>query len=146
MRLYTFSLFICFLACLSCSSPTTAGKEDYDCKHCGMPSQDYPQWQARVQFDTRKQWFCSPRCMFATYHQTKKKPQNIEVKDYYSLKFVKAEDAFFVIGSKILGPMGHDLVPFQDKKAAQDFSKEHAGKQIRAFPEVTNKIIQQLQQ
>ena len=76
MRLYTFSLFICFLACLSCSSPTTAGKEDYDCKHCGMPSQDYPQWQTRVQFDTRKQWFCSPRCMFATYHQTKKKPQN----------------------------------------------------------------------
>ncbi len=52
------------------------------------------------------------------------------VTDFTSRKMVEVQDARFVIGSRVKGPMGYDLIPFIDKKAADSFASEYGGKRI----------------
>lgn len=146
MRYLIFFMFVLIGACQSNSSQKgQASHQNYDCKHCGMPSQDYPQWHAKIELSDKMLWFCSPRCMFSRYHQLKAgEARHIWVKDYYNLKFIDASKATFVIGSKTLGPMGADLVPFADEKSAKAFSQEHEGKQIVPFSKVTTNFVKKI--
>ncbi len=140
-----FVLTVLILAC----QPTTKDKdkENYDCQHCGMPSQSYPLWHAKIILASQNNtyWFCSPRCMFSRYHKHMKptEAKEIWVKDYYTQKFISAKTAFFVVNSQILGPMGADLVPFSEQKDAQAFVQEHQGKAIFSFQDVTYKVVEQ---
>lgn len=129
----------------ACNSPAQkAEKQDYDCKNCGMPSQDYPQWNAKIELAHQTYWFCSPKCMFSRYHKLQAgEVKNIWVKNYYTTKFMDAKKSFFVIGSKILGPMGHDLVPFSDALSAESFTKEHQGRETLPFEKVTGKVLKE---
>ncbi len=137
MKYFLFSVLCALVACNLPTKPNTA-KQDYDCKHCGMPSQDHPQWQAKIELEKETFWFCSPRCMFSRYHELQAgQARRLWVKDYYTLKFIDAKKAYFVQDSKILGPMGADFVPFGQESAAQDFLKEHTGKKILPFQEIT---------
>lgn len=43
----------------------------------------------------------------------------------------------FVIGSNVMGPMGDELIPFKDENSANEFSKDHFGKKIVKFNEIT---------
>ena len=70
--------------------------------------------------------------------------KNIFVKDYYSLNSLSARDAFYVIGSDIYGPMGHELIPFETREAAESFRKDHHGKEILTFDEITPELIESL--
>jgi nitrous oxide reductase accessory protein NosL len=119
-----------------------------DCGNCGMPSKDYPKWNVKLlqtkETKRQEQFFCSPRCMFTQVIATNPKLQNTDsilVVDYYEQKMIDAQKAFFVIGSDVIAPMGHDFVPFSDEKAASDFLTEHKGKKIVKFNEVTNNVI-----
>ena len=67
--------------------------------------------------------------------------KDILVKDYYSLELLSAKKAFFVVGSDIYGPMGHELIPFSSKDAAENFMKDHHGKEILIFDRITPEII-----
>jgi copper chaperone NosL len=58
------------------------------------------------------------------------------VTDYYNLQLIDAKAAFYVIGSDVLGPMGHELVPLATRADAEDFMKEHKGRRILGFAEV----------
>ena len=69
---------------------------------------------------------------------------NIYVKDYYSLKWFSAKDAFYIIGSDVYGPMGHELIPFESKGAAESFLKDHHGKEIITFGDITPELIDSL--
>lgn len=147
MGKFTYSLLFVLYAFLASCQPAAQSKqkEDYDCKNCGMPSLEFPQWHAKIALKDKNYWFCSPRCMFARYYQMKAgEAQKIWVKDYYTQKFIDAKQAYFVIGSKTLGPMGPDLVPLQDNKSAQDFSQEHKGKNILHFTAITNQVVQDI--
>ena len=122
-------------------------KVNYDCRHCGMPSQDFPKWKAKAVAETEEVWYCSPRCMFINTLNKEKAPKGIkliEVISYYDTKPIDAKKAMYVTESDVLGPMGHDLVPLKDEAAAKDFKNEHKGKAILPFDKVTMKIIQQL--
>lgn len=122
-------------------------KVNYDCRHCGMPSQDFPKWKAKVVAETGEVWYCSPRCMFINTLNKEKAPkgiQSIKVISYYETKAIDAKKAMYVTESDVLGPMGHDLVPLKDAAAAKDFKNEHKGKAILPFDKVTMKIIQEL--
>ena len=126
---------------------TTSTKENFDCRHCGMPSQEYPKWKAKVVTKTGNIWYCSPRCMFISTLDKEKGPKDIksiEVISYYDTKPIDAKTAMYVIGSDVLGPMGHDLVPLKDKAAAKDFKNDHKGEAIVAFGDVNMKMIQAL--
>lgn len=131
----------------SSESKKAGNKVNYDCRHCGMPSQDFPKWKAKVVADAGEVWYCSPRCMFINTLNEAKAPkgiQAIQVISYYDTQAIDAKTAFYVTESDVLGPMGHDLVPLKDKKAAEDFKAEHQGKNIFAFAEVDMKTIKAL--
>ena len=57
---------------------------------------------------------------------------------------MEAQSALYVIGSDVLGPMGHELLPFKDKEAAQEFLEDHKGKALIRFQEVTPALIESL--
>jgi hypothetical protein len=59
--------------------------------------------------------------------------QNAAVFDYLSDERIKAEDAFFAAGTDVQTPLGHGVVAFKEKAAAEKFAAEHKGKVVRWF-------------
>ena len=135
------------------SEPTDAVPENARCTVCGMFVAKYPNWLARVHYDTPDKtlffdgvkdmmvFYFSPEKYGSTSRETIKE---MYVRDYYTLKWLRAEEAYFVAGSNVYGPMGHELVPFQSKEAAEAFSKDHHGQKILAFHEITPALIESL--
>ena len=68
----------------------------------------------------------------------------IAVTDFYNLGKVDARQAHFVIGSDVLGPMGHEFVPLATKTDADDFLKDHKGKRALTFDQVTTQLVDQV--
>ena len=68
----------------------------------------------------------------------------ILVTDYYSQKVIDAKEAFFVIGSDLLGPMGNELIPFAQESDAKTFSNDHNGKKIVKFDKIVEKEVLKL--
>ena len=66
---------------------------------------------------------------------------SVSVQDYYSMTFVDARQAYYVIWSDLYGPMGHEPIPFEKEADAKEFLKEHKGKKILRFKDITQKII-----
>lgn len=59
--------------------------------------------------------------------------QNAAVFDYASGERIKAEDAFFATGTDVQTPLGHGVVAFKEKAAAEQFVAEHKGKVLKWF-------------
>jgi nitrous oxide reductase accessory protein NosL len=124
------------------------------CTVCGMFVAKYPNWIAQIQYadPAQTRFFDGPKDMMAFYFYPelyngaqRETITDIFVKDYYSLNWLSARDAFYVIGSDIYGPMGHELIPFGAREAAESFSKDHHGKKILTFTEITPELIESLQ-
>jgi nitrous oxide reductase accessory protein NosL len=64
----------------------------------------------------------------------------IWVTDFYNLQPVDARKALYVIGSDVLGPMGHEFVPLVSREDAGDFLKEHKGRRILGFEQVSKDL------
>jgi copper chaperone NosL len=77
-------------------------------------------------------------------HITIKGFKTIFVTDYYLLERFDARKAVYVIGSDVLGPMGHELIPLRTKEEALEFMKDHHGKKIVRFDEVTELLLEDL--
>ena len=73
-----------------------------------------------------------------------KQINQILVKDYYRLEYSDGKNAFYVIGSDVLGPMGNELIPFTEKNAAEEFLTDHKGEKIVMFDEVDMPLIMKL--
>lgn len=123
--------------------------QDAKCPVCGMYVIKYPKWVALASdnahihyFDGNKDFFkfiLNPKQFFHT-----EKLDNLFVTDYYTLEKIDAKNAFFVVGSNVLGPMGHELVSFKTKESAQNFFKEHFAKKIYTFDEINQDIVYNL--
>jgi len=70
--------------------------------------------------------------------------QAIFVREYYGLKPIRAEAAWFVVGSDTLGPMGHELVPLETEADAREFLRDHGGRRILRFAQVDGALLQGL--
>ena len=123
------------------------------CPVCGMFVAKYPDWLAQVIFkDGSHAHFDGAKDIFKylfnlkKYNPSKKAEdiQAIYVTDYYDLSPINGREAFFVIGSDIYGPMGRELIPFQKEADARGFMKDHKGKILLKFKEVTPEIIRGL--
>lgn len=124
------------------------------CPVCGMFVAKYPNWLAQIHYSDPAQtrFFDGPKDMMVFYFNPERydsPPREaikyIFVKDYYSLNWLSAREAFYVIGSDIYGPMGHELIPFGTREAAESFSKDHLGKDILTFEDITPELIESLQ-
>ncbi len=115
------------------------------CPVCGMVVSKYPAWIATVVYkdghahhfdgakDLFKYLFDVPR--YAKGHR----PQDIArigVTEYYGLSRIDARQAWYVIGSDVTGPMGHELVPLASQADAREFLRDHGGKRILRFEDV----------
>ena len=132
--------------------PVEPSRKD-KCPVCGMFVYKYPDWQAEIIFtDEFVVFFDGAKDLFKYYFDIKKyKPGKsrkdiaaIYVKEYYDMKMVDAKKAFFVTGSDVLGPMGHELIPFANEEDAKTFRNDHKGKRILRFEEITPAVIAQL--
>ena len=139
-------------AAAAAAPPAKPGPRD-TCPVCGMLVSKYPNWVAMVQWkDGNVHFFDGAKDMFKFLQDLPKyapghRPGDIEailVTDFYNLRRVDARKALFVLGSDVLGPMGHELVPQADRLDAEEFLKDHKGKRIVDFGQVTPALIRQL--
>jgi len=63
------------------------------------------------------------------------------VRTNYSKTSADALQAFYVIWSDVYGPMGHEPIPFEKEADAKKFVKDHQGKRILGFKDITAKVI-----
>jgi len=148
---YACYITVCFITVLFVTAPLRASgfikpTEKDKCPVCGMFVHKYPQWIAEIIFkDGTYVVFDGPKDMFKYYFNIKKYNTNrqkddvesIYVTDYYTTRPVNARDVYFIIGSDVLGPMGKELVPVKGEDAAETFMKDHNGKKMLRFDEVT---------
>ncbi|MBW2146603.1 MAG: nitrous oxide reductase accessory protein NosL [Deltaproteobacteria bacterium] len=130
----------------------TVTKKDR-CPVCGMFVHPYQKWITQIQFkDGSHHSFDGMKCMCrffinpGKYDSTKKK-QDIKlvlVRDFYTLKFIRHDTAFYVVGSDVFGPMGHELIPFDSKKNAGTFLADHNGLKIFRFHEINSELLDKL--
>ena len=123
------------------------------CPVCGMLVSKYPNWTARVSFrDNSAHFFDGAKDMFkylyeldkyATGHR-KEDISSLVVTEFYGLTKIDAYSAFYVIGSDVLGPMGHELIPLETRADAEEFLKDHKGRQILTFDQITADIIERV--
>ena len=151
-------LVVCFLLLMVSmargSEPLANGPSPKDkCPVCGMFVAKYPDFIATIGFqDGSRFFFDGAKDMFKYYFNIQKynpdKNQSdiddIFVTDYYSMALVDARAAFYVIGSDIYGPMGRELIPFTKEMDAEVFMKDHAGKTLLKFENVTLSIVKDL--
>jgi hypothetical protein len=113
----------------------------------------YPDWLARIDFrDGTRKWFDGAKDAFKYYltldrYSPSRKPPDIKyfiVTEYYDLLPIDSKKAYYVLGSDVYGPMGRELIPFNSKAAAEEFMRDHNGKKILRFEEVTPDIVEAL--
>lgn len=134
----------------SAVSESVAPVTDQDrCAVCGMFVGKYPAWVTQLKMsDGKVMMFDGPKDMLVYYFSPEEygggdvKVADIIVKDYYTQQWVDGREAVYVTGSDVFGPMGDELVPFSSREAAENFLKDHHGKQILTFDEVTPDLVQ----
>ncbi|SFV52878.1 Nitrous oxide reductase maturation protein, outer-membrane lipoprotein NosL [hydrothermal vent metagenome] len=128
------------------------------CPVCGMFVYKYPKWVAQIFYkdgkdehyysfdgvkDLMKFYFDPMRWgKYATFK--KENITKILVTDYYSQKVIDGTKAYFVIGSDVLGPMGNELIPFEQEADAKTFYADHNGKSIVRFDKIVEKEVLKL--
>ncbi len=126
--------------------------EQSRCPVCGMFVAKYQQWLTQVNMsDGSAETFDGVKDMMAFYFAPQQygaaagvTVDEIFVKDYYSQKWADGKKAIYVLGSDVYGPMGHELIPFDSQAGAESFLKDHHGKMIYSFSEITPDIIESL--
>jgi copper chaperone NosL len=151
---------LALLAVLLWVSPVRAGEvvtpppaPNAVCPVCGMFVAKFPEWVASVVYkDGHAHHFDGAKDMFKFLASPKQyvpahRPEDVAtvaVTDYYAVTRIDAHGAFYVIGSDVLGPMGHELVPLTTRAEAEEFLRDHQGKAILTFDQVTPALIERL--
>jgi len=134
------------------SGPITPKPTD-KCPVCGMFVTKYPDWVAQAIYrDGAYAVFDGAKDMFKylfdlrTYApgRTAADVARLYVTDYYALTPVDGKQAWYVIGSDVLGPMGREMIPLAKETEAREFMKDHKGKRLLRFGEVTAEVARGL--
>jgi copper chaperone NosL len=123
------------------------------CPVCGMFVAPYPYWIATVlwrdgpavHFDGAKDFF--KYLLDLKKYEPRRSRADIQalgVTDYYGGARIAAQGAHYVIGSDVLGPMGHELVPHESAEEAREFMQDHRGRRVLRFDEVTPALLKAL--
>lgn len=140
------ALSIFHLSTLSLQAePIDQMSEEVRCTVCGMFVAKYSTWITQIHHkDGTVLFFDGVKDMMVYYFnpenygkEAKKNFTEIWVKDYYSLTWLDARKGFYVIGSDVKGPMGEEFIPFSSNGAAETFMKDHHGRNILKFDEIT---------
>jgi copper chaperone NosL len=126
--------------------------ENATCGKCGMYPARYPRWQSQVIFnDDTMTPFDGCKCMFNfIFAMDKFDPKHSRndiavawVKDFNTGNWLNAEDASYVVGSTMMGPMGKELIPFADQAAAMKFQAEQGGTMMK-YEDINPEVMKTL--
>jgi len=132
----------------------TKPAEKDKCSVCGMFVARYPDWIAEVRFrDGGYAVFDGPKdlikyLMDLTRYAPGRHREDIEaifVMDYYAVRPIDGSTAFYVEGSYVKGPMGTEFIPFAKEVDAREFLKDHGGKRILQFTDITPAVLKQVE-
>jgi nitrous oxide reductase accessory protein NosL len=148
-----FTLLVASSALGAGPKPVTPLPKD-KCPVCGMFVAKYPDFVAQIifrdgtcaVFDGVKDML-KYRYSIARFAPGKKAADiaAIYATDYYTLSHIDGYRAFFVFGSDVFGPMGKELIPFQKKADALEFMKDHKGRAVLTFKEITPSVMKSLE-
>ena len=147
------TLCLAFLASsgLAFAEPVAEVSADSRCQVCGMFVAKYPNWATQIHSEGGKvALFDGVKDMMVFYSNSEKYGTNADaikeiwVKDYYTLNWLDGRKAFYVVGSDIHGPMGHEFIPFASQESAQSFLKDHQGNAILTFAEITSEKVESM--
>jgi nitrous oxide reductase accessory protein NosL len=117
--------------------------EEDRCAVCNMLPAKYPKDNAQLLMPDKKRFhFCSRQCMFEFVNDPKKHGATdtgvgaVWVHDNTSGRFIFGKNAYYVVGSKVLGPMGYAAIPFDLKSNAMAFAKSNGGVVLK-FQQIT---------
>jgi nitrous oxide reductase accessory protein NosL len=139
------------------SIKTNFSKKD-KCPVCGMFIYKHPKWAVFIYYEKNRELkylvFDGVKDMMKFYFEPTKwgkykefknnRIKKIVVRDYYTLKPILAESAWYVVGSNVFGPMGNELIPFKTESAAKNFMADHKGKRVFRFNEITKEVVDKL--
>ena len=141
------ALVLPLVGALSCgeAAPSALAQSDR-CAHCGMRiAADSPFRTGATSASGGASSFDTPKCLFRWLQSSAGSgARDIWALDYYRRERRDATTLFLVLGSDVLGPMGHDLVPVEGRERADRFSSEHHGTRVLAFSEITPAIVDPL--
>ena len=127
--------------------------KDAKCPVCAMFVYKYPKWVAKITFtNADAHYFDGVKDMMKYYFDpaefkgghTKSDFEKILVSNYYTLQPIRAQEAYYVIGSNVYGPMGHELIPFSSLKEAKEFKNRRFGSEILRFDQITKQKVYEL--
>ncbi len=89
-----------------------------------------------------REGFDTPKCALTSLLSRSPDPARaLWVTGYYGGALVPAADVLFAVGSDVLGPMGHDLVPVERARAAA-FGRDHGAKQLLPLEQITRELAE----
>jgi copper chaperone NosL len=153
MKNALYILTLCLGLGISCvfamAAPIDPVGPDQRCAVCGMMVAKYEPWitqihapgEAAVMFDGVKDmmaYYFNPTAYGGGGDMS---AAEIWVKDYYTLKYFDGREAFYVVGSDVMGPMGEELVPFSSRAAAENFLADHKGSEVLRFNSIDAEMI-----
>lgn len=125
------------------------------CPVCGMFVAKYPEWVATVVYrDGHAHHFDGVKDLVKYLNDLPKWAPGhrgedialIAVTEYYGVRRILAKDAWYVIGSDVLGPMGHEPVPLATPQEAEEFKRDHGGTGVLRFDGLTAGLMKALDQ
>jgi len=123
------------------------------CPVCGMFVAKYPYWIATlVHRDGRVEHFDGAKDLWKYLldlprwapGRRREDIVKVGVTGYYDGARIDATRAVYVLGSDVLGPMGHELVPHPDEADAREFLADHKGRRIVTAAEVNLHLLEAL--
>jgi len=115
----------------------------------------YPNFETEMVLKNGKHIrFCCVKAMMNFYFHPEKYPEygvkdrneidKMFVKDYLDGTKVDAKKAWYIFGSRIVGPHGDDLIPLSSKARAELFVKRYGGSRIMTTDKFTYGLIHYL--
>ena len=145
--------------CVSCgnndvetqATPTELSRQSV-CYIDGMILLDYPGPKAQaITKNNETHYFCDVKGFLETWFDENRtfKIKSAFVQDFsglkwgsYKDKWIQAEKAWYVFGSKLQGAMGQTMVTFSSNESAHAFMKENGGK-VLGFDQINQDVLEQ---
>jgi nitrous oxide reductase accessory protein NosL len=136
--------------CLFAGDITIADENASDLVYV-LPLKNFPKWLCEAELKNgKKVQFVSVKSMMQVfYHQKYFKRHNhidddiktIYVQDYISGRKIEAKKAVYLFGSKLIGPHGDDLIPFENQENAKLFMLKNGGTKILPYEKLSKGLI-----
>jgi nitrous oxide reductase accessory protein NosL len=119
-----------------------------------LPLKEFPKWICEAELKNgKKVQFASVKSMMQLFfHQEyfKKRKlvddvvKTIYVQDFISGRKIEAQKAVYLFGSRMIGPHGDDLIPFESEDNAKVFMLKNGGTKILPYKKLSKGLIKYL--